>query len=172
MINAKKEFPKVELLLYRLAWRASGIYGLAFEDCQSEAYAAFMDCCASFNPRKKAKFSTWLHVKVWNRLRSLARRKQRDRLIPVEKFHPADVPLYSSQAAALLQNTLLEQIEHLSLEAQHLVKALISTEALESKKTPKAILRQACQEIADDQGWDTIYTKIIVHEIQNEVNWK
>ena len=70
-IDPETEFPKVEKLLYRLAWKfVAQCPRLEFEDAKSIAFLAFAKACESFDPDRGMKFSSYVHQVVWFRLKS------------------------------------------------------------------------------------------------------
>lgn len=79
------EFPKVEKMLYDLAWKFSRTHGLRFEDARSEAYAGFMKACNNYRPGKGMKFSSWCYFVTWGVLKSHTMRRAGDPLCSAER---------------------------------------------------------------------------------------
>lgn len=77
-VDPEVEFPKVEQMLYGLAWSFTRKYGWDFEDSRSEAYSGFMKACRNYRQGKGTKFSSWCHMVVWGFLQSEAIRRYRN----------------------------------------------------------------------------------------------
>ena len=83
-VNPLEEFPRVEKLLYKLAWDFSAKYRIPFEETRSEAYAGFMKACNNYRKGKGQKFSTWCHMVVWGFLKSWIIKRAKDKLTFIE----------------------------------------------------------------------------------------
>ena len=168
MVNADVEYPKVDALLHKLAWKAHGLSGLPFDELRSEASMAFLKCCNTYGKKHRMKFSSWVYQKVWFHLLYYLRKRGNDRLVYVEEIRDDMLP---SDPHTALYNALEEQIQGLSLEAQELIRRLVDSPHADPT-APTTVLKNTCREIAWEKGWDNVYTKIVVHEIQNGINWK
>lgn len=163
MVSAKREFSRVEKLIYNLVWKFHRRTGMDFEELKSEAYMVYMKCCASFEKEKGAKFSSWVGYKINRHLLHYQRQKLKDRLTFVDEVR--DDLLKPSTA---LKHSLLDQLSGLSREAQQLVQLLIETPHVDIED-PKTILADAVRELRCERGFDDVYTKIILHEIKEEI---
>jgi DNA-directed RNA polymerase specialized sigma24 family protein len=152
-------FPKVEKMLYDLAWRGSRMTGVDFEDAKSEAFSKFMEVCETYDPKKGSKFSSWLHYKVWRHMQDLGRGRGRNRLVFVDKIKDEMV----SEHQHAFRATIMDQMSNLSPEAQELIQTLIESPETED---PKEMLREACRDLAFNRGHDRVHTRIVVHEIK------
>lgn len=151
-------------MIYKLAWKMQRYCGLPFEDIRSEAYMAFMKCCASFDGQ--SKFSSWCYFKVSCHLKHWLRQRARDRLVFYEEIKDEMMPPPSPTIA--LRNSLAEQLRDLSPEAQRLIEIIIEKAGPEPEN-PADLLREACTEFRFERGLDELQTRIVVHEIKQEL---
>jgi hypothetical protein len=82
-IDANAAFPKVEKMLYNLAWKFTQQYPkLTFEDARSQAYWGFMEAVRLWNKRgyseERAKFSTWCYQCTWFNLKNMITERSKD----------------------------------------------------------------------------------------------
>jgi DNA-directed RNA polymerase specialized sigma subunit len=120
-IDPSVEFPKVEKMLYNLAWKTAETYPITFEDAKSEAYWAFMKACQDYNPDRGQKFSSWCYFWVWTRLKDVITFRTKDPLTFIE----IDEDLLGE--APPTQSESLEVIESLSSEAREIVAMLLES---------------------------------------------
>lgn len=67
-------YADVEKLIYHVANKFRAKHGGDIEELISEANVAFMKAYKHFNPKRGAKFSTFLHWVIWNHLLSFAKK--------------------------------------------------------------------------------------------------
>lgn len=128
-IDPAVEFPKVEKMLYALAWKFADKYPYPnreemFDACKSEAYWAFMRACKRYSSKPiSSKFSTVVYFMTSMRLRTLTAARSTDPLIFVE----IDDDLCGE--AAPMHNETKERIEDLiqdlSSDAKEIVLLLV-----------------------------------------------
>lgn len=169
------EFPKVEKMLYALAWKFSKAHRLPFEDTRSEAYAGFMKACNNFRPNKGMKFSSWCYFVTWGYLKSWIMKRAADPLCFMEineELVGAEPDVTSDKVHRLLsltekqplQQTLLtlfrespaelwEATEDLSAEAEELFYLFLEapTDVITSRNKAEQ-LQQAKQHLAQRYG--------------------
>lgn len=118
-INPEEEFPKVEKMLYRLAWNTANAYPVTFDEAKSEAYFAFMRACQDYNPNKGSKFSSWCYFWVWTHLKTFVTKRTVDPLefIEIKEELLGEAPPERSD--------LLELAGELSNDAQEMIAMLI-----------------------------------------------
>ncbi len=162
-IDPEKELPRVQNLLYQLAWRAKNLR-LPFEEAKGEAYFAFMLACRSFDPSRGMKFSSWVYFKVRNHLRTTCTRGSRDPLVFVEINDEV------CGAAPSNRKEFLEMLEDLSAEARELIHLLIELpgEILNDPPTsPRHLLARVCEYLGFRRGLDDVAQDIRVNEIRH-----
>lgn len=74
-VDPELELPKVEKLLYSLAWDFAQKYGLSFDEARSNSYVGFMKACRNFKPDRGMKFSSWCRLVTWGQHKSLIMRR-------------------------------------------------------------------------------------------------
>lgn len=109
-INPKREFPKVEKMLYKLAWDFSKRYGMPFEEARSEAYAGYMKACNNFQEGKGSQFSSWCYMVTWGYLKSFIMHRASDRLVFMEPNEKTSGSYTGSGALNLKTLTLVEAL--------------------------------------------------------------
>lgn len=137
-IDPTEEFPKVENMLYQLAWKTAQAYPVPFEEARSEAYYAFMRACADFKPDRGSKFSSWCYFWVWTHLKTFVTKRTVDPLVFIEVKESllGEAPPERSEA--------LEMLEDLSEDAKEIITLLIETprELIGLAMTPKQLLKK------------------------------
>ncbi len=113
-INPKHEFPKVEKMLYKLAWDFSRSYGMPFEEARSEAYAGFMKACNNFQEGKGSRFSSWCYMVTWGYLKSFIMHRASDRLVFME---PNEKTAGSYSGSGAVNVSTLQLVESLNANA-------------------------------------------------------
>lgn len=120
-IDPTVEFPKVEKMLYQLAWKTSEAYSIPFEECKAEAYYGFMKACGLYRPDKGNKFSSWVYFITWAVLKDMVIGRSKDPLTFVELEDDC------LGAAAPERAACLEVLDSLSAEARELVEMLLES---------------------------------------------
>lgn len=162
-LDPLEEFPKVEKILYQLAWDCARSTRLTFEEAKSEAYYAFMKCCESYDPTRKAKFSTWVHFKVRMHLKTYVTKLANSRLIYT------GIKDERTGAAPAMRSEALELWDDLSRDAKELVSLVLETpqDFLAScPVTPSELLDRAKEHLGFNKGLDLVELEILVVEIQ------
>lgn len=163
-IDPVQEFPEVEFMLYRLAWDA---WGLPFAEAQSEAYYAFMLACATYQPDRGMKLSSWIYYKVERHLKTYRRRKRKDRLVPAEITDT----LLNAAPRPERRNTLRDILEkmqesELSQEAQEMVSLLWESPAEVLDELPRDALKRVKDHLSYEYGYDRVYNDLTVFELK------
>lgn len=135
-IDPEVEFPKVQKMIYGLAWRTSQAYPISYDECLSEAYMAFMRACGDYQPKRGTKFSSWVYFWVWTKLKDLVMKRSKE---PLEFV---DINEELVGAAPPVQIESLELIDDLSSDAKEIISLLIETprELLGMAMTPKQLM--------------------------------
>ena len=168
MTSAKKEFKNVEPMLCELSWKMQRHCGLPFEEIRSEAYHAFMKACESYVPGT-AKFSSWCYLKVSCHLKHWLRNRAKDRLVFVDEVVDEMLP----QSTATFRATLLDQLQDLSPDAKRLIDTILAKAGPDAESHPRQLLAEAVEQFQYDNGiTDDVYTRIIIHEIKEEIHCK
>lgn len=119
-IDPVVEFPKVEKMLYSLAWKFSNQYPLTFEEARSEAYYGFMRACQDYDPAR-GKFSTWVYYWAWCRLKDVVMKAAKD---PLDFMEINDDILGGAEPP---KSMAMECLDDLSSDARELVDLLLET---------------------------------------------
>jgi len=135
-VNPEEEFPKVEKMLYNLAWKFTNTYPIDFEEAKREAYYAFVRACYDYNPARETKFSSWAYTWVWCHLKTLITKRTTDPLTFIE------VKEEIFGEAAPERSPTLDMIDDLSEDAKEIIGLLLETpgELIGSKMTPRQFL--------------------------------
>lgn len=164
-ICPKRELPRVEKILYRLARNYSCPPLITYDDALSEAYLAFMKACQTYSCRKRAKFSTWCFIRVRGQLLHYRKKKFRDRKLVYVEIKD---DLFTDRLCD--DRRLLDRIDdELSQDARDLLGLILDTpqEILEHvPRTPKQFLSRLAETVGYNRGWDSEYFAITLHEIK------
>lgn len=118
-IDPEVEFPKVEKMLYALAWKYAKTYPVTFEEARSEVFFAFMRACGDFKPERGMKFSSWCYTWAWQHLKTWVTKRTVDPLefVEIKEELLGEAPPERSD--------LLDLASELSGDAQEIVNLLI-----------------------------------------------
>lgn len=83
-VDPEAELPKVEKLLYSLAWGFAQKYGLNFDEAKSNSYLGFMKACRNYKPGKGMKFSSWCRLVTWGQHMSLVMQRASKHIETIE----------------------------------------------------------------------------------------
>ena len=171
-IDAEVEFPKVEKMLYDLAWKFVAQYPqLPFEEAKSQAYWGYVRACHYFRPDRGMKFSSFVYQSAWFNLKNLVMEKSAQRLTPL-----SDLPTFQEEGAehtteALLDHLLLQTrgavateptavadlVSGLPEDCKEIVRLLteVPKELLGLEMTPKQFFKKVKQHLVERKGWAT-----------------
>lgn len=167
-IQADKELPKIEKMIYRLAWKFTHAQ-FPFEDARQEAFMAYVKACETFDETRGMKFSTYVYFKVKNHLIT---RVTKDANKQVFYFEPEQI------FRAIEGNQLLEpkeltrwqdMLQELSRDAREVIALIVDTPhdlIGDASLTPKALLKRALERVRFERGLDQTDTEIILTEIK------
>lgn len=161
-IDPEVELPKVEKMLYSLAWKTSNAYPVSFEEAKAEAYFAFMKACEQFDPKRGAKFSSWCYFWTWTHLKTFVTKRTVDPLCFVE----LDDDLTGE--APPERSEFMESLADLSEDAKEIISLLLETpgEILElGAPTPKRILKRVKDYLVERKGKKWLHVEVAVEEI-------
>lgn len=148
-VNPSVEFPKVEKMLYNLAWKFHAQYPLlAFEEAKSQAYWGFMEACRMYKEGHKTKFLTFCYQIVWYKLKDLVMSGSSDRLVLSEM----DDDLCGEVAPAV--SNVRDLIADLPQDAHTIVEMLLETpaELIGLSMTPKQFLTKVKAYLVEHRG--------------------
>jgi len=137
-VDPDEELPKVEKLIFDLAWKFTKTYPIDFQEARREAYYAFVRACYDYNPSRGTKFSSWVYTWVWCHLKTLITKRTVEPLVFIE------VKDEIFGEAAPDRSPTLDMIGDLSEDAKEIIKLLLETpgELLGSACTPKQLLHK------------------------------
>lgn len=137
IVDPETQFPQVEKMLYKLAWKFANQYPVTFEEAKSEAYFAFMLACQNYNP-KKGKFSTWCYFSVWCKLKDMVMKGASDPLtfVEIKEELLGEAPPEKAES--------LDMVEDLSEDAREIISLIVETpqEILNEVSSPKTLLKR------------------------------
>lgn len=127
-----ESFADVENLINDLAWRFVRKYGGEFEEVQAQARLIYCWAFKHYKP-DKSRLTTWVHIKVWNGLKTYARRHatKHGRTFPADfdlglvpkkerSFDLRELLFEVSEDAALILNVLFERNQKGELPKNHM----------------------------------------------------
>lgn len=127
-INPTAVFPKVEDMLYSLAWRFVHKYPqLEFENARSQAFESFMLACRKYDPGRGASFTTFCYSKVWYGLQDMVMDNSRDRLVFVEDMGELEHAFNHESPAIPFHLSDLKVWEDLSHDAREIISLLLES---------------------------------------------
>ena len=137
-VDPEEVFPQVENIIYQLAHRFSKAYPISFDECLSEGYWAFMEACGRWDPKRKAKLSSFVYFITWCKLKNLVIKRSKEPLefVEIKEEMLGEAPLDKSR--------VMELIEDLSEDAKEIVGLLIETpgELVGVEMTPKQFFKK------------------------------
>jgi hypothetical protein len=127
-IDPSVEFPKVEKMLYNLAWKFARKYPYPneeemFEQCKSEAYFAFMRACEQYQSGRGAKFITWCYKRTWYDLKTFVTNRSK---CPLEFVEIHEDLLGGKET---ITETYMDLIDDIGWDAREIVKLVKETPA-------------------------------------------
>jgi len=127
-IDPVAEFPKIENLLYSLAWKFARKYPYPneeemFLECKSEACFAFMRACEQFQSNRGAKFITWCYKRVWYDLKTFVTKRSK---CPLEFMEINEDLLGETE---IITETYVDLISDIGWDAREIVKLIKETPA-------------------------------------------
>lgn len=122
-ITPSEELPKVEKIIFSLAWRFTKTYPISYEECLSEGYMAFMKACQDYNPERGQAFSSWVYYWVWCKLKDLVTKRTRDPHV----FMEVNDDLLGE--VEMLRSDALDLFDDLSGDAKEIVQLILETPA-------------------------------------------
>jgi len=137
-MNPEELLPQVEKIIYQLAHRFSRTYPIPYDECLSEGYWAFMEAVRRYDPRRKAKFSSFVYFITWCKLKNLVISRSKE---PLEFVEIKEEMLGEATPD---KSHVMEIIEDLSEDAKEIVSLLIETprELIGVTMTPKQFLKK------------------------------
>lgn len=171
-ISPSRVFPKVEKMLYRLAWEKRNRF-FTFEEARSEAYYAFMKACETYDPTRGMKITSWVWYRVSRQLHKYVARQ-------AEKIHPeiTDPFVLNGYIESRPQSTsrIWSGIQEMSGDAREMVDLLVNSPAEiqaqftpEHPPTPKQLLKMVREHLKWEHGYDPVYLNITELEIESEL---
>jgi len=158
------EFPKVEKILYKVAWNFSQNYPITFEECKSEAYYAFMKACEDYKPERGQKFSSWAYYWAWCKLKDLVMRRSAEPL----DFMEINEELLGAAPPAQIES--LELIDDLSADAKEIISLLVESPAelisLGAPMTAKQLMKKVKEYLVEECGKDKKVVEAAHKELQ------
>lgn len=151
-IDPRKEFPGVQKIIYQLCHRFSNAYPVPYDECQSEAFVAYMYACKSY--KSKMKFSSWVFAVVSWKLKDLVIRRSRERLSFIgasAQDWEEDPILAKNFIKPPAKDNVRDMLADLSEDAQDMVEMILETprELVGLSMTPKQFLRKVKQHMEE-----------------------
>ena len=174
-MDAEKLFYEVENLLKYLSHRFIKRFGGDFDEVLSEANLGFVQAFQTFNPDKGAKFSTWVHLKVWRKLQEIYRSQKRLQNLEFttnteELWQGANLKRLDTQNWRICWDKIPERIKPLDLseDANTIIRLVLQSpkEFFGSGKKPKKLLRRT---LTTKFGWSPARIFQSFLEIQNAI---
>jgi len=160
-IDPATEFPKVEKMLYTLAWRTANTYPVSFEEARSEACYAFMRACQDYKSERGQKFSSWAYYWAWTKLKDLVIARSKDPLtfIEIEEDLLGEAPPERAES--------LDLLEELSEDAREIVEMILETpeELIGVVMTPRRLLHRVKDYMVARKGKSRNQVNLAVDEI-------
>lgn len=149
-INPTVEFPKVEKMLYDLAWKFVQKYPqLSFEDAKSQAYWGFMISCRDYDPKRGMKFSSHVYFCTWIWLKNLIMDESKSRETPTE-INEELVGAENAQTSNV--HDLVADLPNDCKEIVHLL-CEVPADLLGMEMTPKQFLRKIKDHAIEELGY-------------------
>lgn len=150
-LDPNEEFPKVQNLVYDIAWTYTRRYGLDFEEAKAEACLGFAKAITRYDPNnsKGAKLSTLVYFLANCRLRRMVM----DR-VEGPKYCELNLDIEHELEAPPERCAALEAIEDLSDDAKTIVQLLLEApqELLEDQPTPRQLFERVKDYLTWTQG--------------------
>lgn len=162
----EKVLPGVLSLLRERAHHFAKKTNRPFDDWMTEAYYGFWQACDKWTTEKNVKFSTWCYRKVTCHLLYMQNKWFSDRHVAVSEVHDDLIPLHQHHAPAAFRSTIIEQARDLSPEAQKMIHFLINTPQADEDIDPRQLLRDACDHLAFEHGYDEVQLAIAKNDIK------
>lgn len=165
-VNPKREFPRVNKMLYQLAWRVASTR-FPFEEAKTEAYYGFMQACYTYDPERGTKFSSWCYYKVKAHLKTFMMEKARDPLSVALELKESNGGAVSTARREFRE--IIEDLSDLSRDAREIIDLLLDVPfdvVLTKPKTPYQLLKRVCEHWSYERGLDPVCSEITIMEIR------
>lgn len=134
-VDPEQMLPEVQDMLYKLAWDATRLRGIPFEETLTEAYWQFMHACKLYGQVRtrgknkgtvatNTKFSTFCHFVVENNLKTMSTKQFRLQFAEGTELNET---ITEGLTARPHRSPALEAMDELSGDAREMVALLLET---------------------------------------------
>lgn len=144
-------FNETRLLIYRISHDMAFRFRIPFEDVYGQAVIIFVKAYEAFRPDRGAKFTTWLHMRLQNRLINWLKKEY-------PHWHHAELDLNLATSPVEAHRDWLSLADHFSPRTRRIVELLVKdnpellavqrwneTRARKRKATPHSIIANMCE---------------------------